>query len=81
MSVITWQTVNGVAYLLPADLRVSNPANLDMSHIVYEAPANAHRQDVYVRRVRTPARGDFVHGRMGLASARVPELLVPADGH
>jgi hypothetical protein len=78
--VLTWQVVNGVAVLLPADLRVSNPANLDMTHVVYEAPQNAHRTDVYVQPVRTPASGDAVHGPGGLASTAVPGVLTPPDG-
>lgn len=75
MSVLTWQAVAGVANLLPADLRVGNPANLDMSNIVYEAPQNSHRSGVPAARVR---RGDFAHRLMGLASATV--RFVPADG-
>lgn len=80
MTVLTWQVINGVATLLPADLRVAYPANLDTRHPVYEAPVNAHRQvtadlnpqGFHVERVRVPPE-DIVHGRMGLASEELPK--------
>lgn len=75
MSVLTWQTVYGVANLLPVDLRVTSPANLDMAHIVYEAPQNSHRSDVPAGRAHPL---DPAHQMMGLASATVP--TVPPDG-
>lgn len=84
MTVLTWQVINGVSNLLPADLRVGNPANLNMRYIVYEAPANAHRQATadlnpqgfHVERVRVPP-ADTVHGWQGLASYAVPQQLEP----
>ena len=75
MAVITWQNQSGVAVLLPFNLRTDNPADLDMSEIVYEAPSNAHRQNVYVRWVRSFIVRDPIRGPMGLASASVPEML------
>ena len=75
MAVITWQNQSGVAVLLPFNLRTDNPADLDMSEIVYEAPSNAHRQNVYVRWVRSFIVRDPIRVPMGLASASVPEML------
>lgn len=84
MAVLTWQSVNGVANLLPIFLRVGNPANLDMRYIVYEAPQNAHRdinpnaQDVRVSDPLPKFIENTVVRRMGLASSYV--AMVPPDG-
>jgi len=62
--VLTWRVVDGAAALLPADLRVGTPANLDTSAtVVYEAPQNAHRN---VATEATMRAGKYA--RFGLAS-------------
>jgi hypothetical protein len=78
MTVLTWQNVAGVAILLAPDLRVSNPANLDMSQVVYEAPQNSHRDTPVLDRLARPVRVS-PNELMGLASVAVPEMLSPAN--
>ena len=78
MTVITWQNVGGAANLLPPDLRVSNPANLDMSHVVYEAPQNSFRDTPTLDRLVGTVRSS-PNQLMGLASVAVPQALSPAN--
>jgi hypothetical protein len=75
MTVISWQVAAGVATELAPDLRVSNPANLNLStSILYEAPQNAHRSPTTPPPVRA---GTHKNGVMGLASATKGVLLDP----
>lgn len=87
MATLTWQRIDAQAVLLPFNLRTGNPANLDMFNIVYEAPRNAHRQNLYVWRVWPFVTRDTVRRPMGLASSSVPQMLtddtagVPSAGN
>jgi hypothetical protein len=75
MPIISWQVQAGAATELAPDLRVTAPANLNLStSILYEAPQNAHRSPTVPPPVRA---GDHIHGLMGLASAVASVLKDP----